>query len=116
MSSSISSSDFRSKSSTHGKMICRVALVVLAFFVALEIFTRQVLLPNSLDFARFASYPAAAETLCQQPGQRLAFVGNSATQRGIDPKRLGANLADSSKPPIHAEYFLVDGSMINTWH
>src|SRR4051812_2444810 len=104
MSSSISSS----RPATPGKTIGWAALAVLVFFIAAEIFTRQVLMPSSLDFVRFVGYPAAADALCQKPAPRIAFVGNSATQRGIDPQRLHDDLTD-----VHTEFFLVDGSMIN---
>ena len=56
------------------------------------------------------------QALCEQTGLRVAFVGNSATQRGIEKAQFCAELASPAHPRVDADLFLADGSMINTWH
>jgi hypothetical protein len=110
MSSSTSSSEPRPR------VAWKIGLCLLAVFVALEIVTRTLLVPRSRDLVRFAAYPERAEALVDQPGLRLAFLGNSATQRGLAPAQFVADLPDSVRRPVNVELFLADGSEINTWH
>lgn len=95
----------------------KVALLVLLFLVGLEIFTRTQLFGMSKDFARFASYPERAKILTQSSGYKIAFVGNSATERGIDLDTFKRNFAvQSSQKNLRADLFVADASKINTWH
>jgi hypothetical protein len=82
----------------------------------MEWFTRAVLLPQSRDFVRFAGYPRRAATLVEQSGLRLAFLGNSATQRGLEPALFAAELPQPTQQPVHVELFLADSSEIHTWY
>ncbi len=94
----------------------RLVLVLLVVFVGLEIVTHEVLLPRSRDFARFLSYPRRAEELVHADGRRIAFIGNSATQRGLDPRQFVAGLPNRAGRPVHVDLFVADGAEINTWH
>lgn len=94
----------------------RLLLVLLVVFAGLEIVTRELLMPRSRDFVRFAGYPRRAEELVGADGLRIAFVGNSATQRGFDPARFVAELPNPAGRPVHVDVFVADGAEINTWH
>ncbi len=111
MSSSTSSSDRRWRA-----FAARAALALLVVFAGLEAVTRTVLFPRSRDFVRFAAYPERAATLVAEPGLRIAFVGNSATQRGLDPGRFVAALPNPANRPVHVDLFVADASELNTWH
>jgi hypothetical protein len=75
----------------------------------LEIVTRIVLVPASIDLSRLVHYPSQAQRLCDRPGACVAFVGNSATERGVDPELFRRLLG------VKAGLFVADASHINTW-
>ena len=116
MNSSISNSESkenRRKTSPVRKNGKRVAGVVVLFFLLLEVFTRTKLMRMSKDMVRFADYPAQATALAQSSGMRVAFVGNSAVQRGVNPDLVAG---ESGGLPLHHAMFLADSSYITTWH
>src|SRR3954471_8748041 len=93
----------------------RVALGVVLFLIALELFTRFRLFEMSKDFRRFGSYPARARTLVETTGPvRLAFIGNSATDRGVDARVVDATLAGAGRP-ARSDLFVADQSRVDTW-
>ena len=94
----------------------RALLLTLLVRVALEIVTRVVLFPASGDFVRFAGYDTTAAALSRSPALRVAIVGNSAAEEGIDRTRLEGLLSQSLDRPVRVEMFLADGSEIVTWH
>jgi hypothetical protein len=112
VNSSISSSDDR----PFRRILVRLVLVLLVVFVGLEIVTRALLLPRSRDFVRFAGYPRRAEELVHADGLRIAFIGNSAIQRGLDPTQFVAQLPNPTRRPVHVDLFVADGAEVNTWH
>lgn len=112
----MSSSTSSSETPLRRRALVMVLVGIVALNIVLEIFTRTMLFPHSADFQRFADYPARARALCALPGFRLAFVGNSATQKGIDPKAMNDILNQGPTGPAACEFLLADGSMINTWH
>lgn len=93
-----------------------LVLTTLALFAGLELVTRVVLFPASKDFSRFRTYPGRAETLSRQPGWRIACMGNSLTQRGLDTNLLAASIASALEQPAAADLFTADASKVNTWH
>jgi hypothetical protein len=95
--------------------LVKVGLILLALLVVLEVVTRAVLFPMSLDFSRFASYRQRADTLQSQAGLRVAFIGNSATEAGLDVDVLKSTLLRNGVPAPSVELFLADGAGINTW-
>jgi hypothetical protein len=98
-------------SSTSSSDRWRVVACLLVAALAVEGATRLVVFPRSKDFRRFAGYDDAARTLVLAPGFRVALVGNSATERGVDPQALQRQLGGAS-----AALFVADQSRINTWH
>ena len=81
----------------------RALLLTLLVLVALEIVTRVVLFPASGDFVRFAGYDATAAALSRSPALRVAIVGNSAAEEGIDRTRLEGLLSQSLDRPVRVE-------------
>jgi hypothetical protein len=104
-----------STSSSSVKPLLKVAFMLLSLFIVLEFITRTVFFPMSLDFRRFAAYPERADALQSQAGLRVAFVGNSATEAGVDVDVLKDTLSTSNVLVPSVELFLADGSAINTW-
>jgi hypothetical protein len=93
----------------------RVAIGVIVFLLVLELFTRFRLFQMSKDFRRFESYPARARTLVETAGPlRLAFIGNSATDRGVDARVVDATLAGAGHP-ARSDLFVADQSRVDTW-
>lgn len=92
----------------------RVALVVVVGLLGLELFTRLKLFAMSKDFRRFAGYGELAATVAR-PGD-VAFVGNSATEHGIDPRIFAEALASATGQPARVERFTADASRVNTWY
>ena len=112
MSSSTSSSDRAPWVPLLGR---KVWLGLLVFLCALEIFTRVSLHDRSKDFRRFGGYPAKAAALVATANtQRIAFIGNSATDRGVDPRVVEAAFARHGRPTA-AELFVADQSRVDTW-
>jgi hypothetical protein len=93
-----------------------VAGCVLATLVLLEIVSRVVLVDASRDLRRFRSYPQMARDLGRSPALRVALVGNSATDRGVDAGLLAARLTGSLGQPLQAGTFVADASRINDWY
>jgi len=91
------------------------ALALLALFFVLEVIARAALFPMSLDFGRLASYPERADALQGQGGLRVAFIGNSATEAGVDVHILKETLSINGVLVPSVDLFLADGSGINTW-
>jgi len=104
-----------STSSSSLNPLLKLAVILLALFIALEVITRTVLFPMSLDFGRFASYGERADALQSQAGLRVAFIGNSATEAGVDVDVLKDTLSTNDILVPSVELLLADGSGINTW-
>jgi hypothetical protein len=93
----------------------RVWIGLLVIFAALEIFTRTWLFSVSKDFRRFRAYPARARALIEAQGAlRVALIGNSATDRGVDARIVEGALAAGGRP-ARADLFVADQSRIDTW-
>ena len=116
MSSSTSSSDRPPDRAPWVPLLPRkVWLGLLVLLAAMEILTRVSLHDRSKDFRRFAGYPAkAAALVATANAQRIAFIGNSATDRGVDPRVVEAALARHGRPTA-AELFVADQSRVDTW-
>ena len=93
-----------------------MGLVVIVLFAAVEVFTRVYLYPNSVDFSRFASYPERAEALAGSPGLRVAVIGNSATEKGLDMAVLRRELERLNVEPVTVDKFIADSSHVNEWY
>ena len=90
-------------------------LVVVAVLALLEIFSRTALVRASKDLSRFERYPADAKALAELPARRIALVGNSATDRGVDLPTFDAVMSEYTRRPTEARKFVADASRINDW-
>src|SRR2546425_4794660 len=102
-----------STSSSSLNPLLKLALILVALFIVLEVITRTVLFPMSLDFGRFVSYRERADALQSQAGLRVAFIGNSATQARGDVGVLKDNLSTKGGFVSSIRPFPADGSRIN---
>ena len=102
-----------SSTSSSRKKLLAIGAIVLGTLIALEIVTRTLLVPASGDLARFVRYPADARALIAAPGARIALVGNSTTQAGIDPPLLGELLGARWHAPVSVRMFAADGAGID---
>jgi len=97
------------------RLVGGAALVVVSALAMLEIFSRTTLVGASKDLSRFERYPAEAKALEQVHARRVALVGNSATDRGVDlPTFDGVMTAYSGRATL-AQKFVADASRINDW-
>ena len=118
-SSSISSSDSRAprlRTAQHLRAAFIVGACVVATLAALEVVSRVVLVQASKDLRRFRSYPETAHLLTEAKAFRVALVGNSATDRGVDIDGLTARLSAPLGRPLRADKFVADASRINDWY
>jgi hypothetical protein len=98
----------------------RVWLGLVAILVVMEAFTRVRLVDASKDFRRFKTYPERARVLVSTPAEptspalRLAFIGNSATDRGLDAQLVERGLASRGQK-ARGDLFVADQSRIDTW-
>ena len=94
----------------------KALLAVALLLLGLEAATRFVLFPQSKDYVRFAGYDAQASQLHEAQALRIAVLGNSAAEEGIDEALLEQSLTASLGRPVQVGMFLADGSEIVTWH
>ncbi len=93
-----------------------ILVTVLLFFSAIELAVRVILIRISKDLNRFAEYPAKAEKLYSKGGSNFAFIGNSATEAGIDLPLMEHLLREAGMSDAAVEMFAADASGITTWH
>lgn len=110
----MNSSTFSFKNSKFSRGVF-VLVTIFAFFLALELAMRLILIPMSKDLNRFAEYPAKAEKLHSNGGSNFALIGNSATEAGIDPLLLEHLLKNAGMKDASVEMFAADASGITTW-
>lgn len=113
MSSSTSSSDI----APGGRFrAARIALMLLAAIALLEGVTREQLVPASKDLGRFQTYAARARSLVAAPASRIALIGNSTTERGVQLDVLRREWQSRTGAPLSVDMFVADGSAVNTWY
>jgi hypothetical protein len=102
---------------TRPRRTLAIVLFLVACFGACELVTRWKLFPMSADYSRFRTYPDRAARLVLRPGLRLALIGNSATERGVDLAQLTDALRQGgvASGPVNIDEFVADASGINTW-
>jgi hypothetical protein len=93
-----------------------VGLTTLLVLGAIELMTRLWLIPASKDLSRFEGYPARARLLVSRPGARVALIGNSATEEGVDPRLFASALSELMDAPVSAELFVADSAEIGTMY
>jgi hypothetical protein len=84
-------------------------------FGVLEVFTRVYLYPNSVDFSRFATYPERARQLADGSGARVAMIGNSATEKGLNTAVLRDEI-NRRGVNVSVDKFIADSSHVNEWY
>jgi hypothetical protein len=97
--------------------ILGVALTLLLCFVGIECFTRLVLIPRSADLNRLSiQYPSRAQQLMEKDGLKIAFIGNSALDAGVDATIVQETLKKAGIGPVNVQLFPVDATGILDWH
>ena len=104
-----------STSSSNHRAVWGVVFGVALLLCLLEVFTRTVLYRMSTDFARFPGYLGQAVALSQSAGLRVALIGNSATEEGVDQAALASLLSQGRQGPTDVTIFTADSSEIITW-
>lgn len=104
-----------STSSSRPRFDRRVLLLLVLCAFGLEVFTRTKLFQMSKDFRRFGGYGERAQHLVHEDGFRIALIGNSATDRGVDLPVFLSTIRETAKKPVQADLFVADQSRINTW-
>jgi hypothetical protein len=102
--------------STSNSKIIKVVLLLVFFLLVGEVLIRYFLFNASKDFSRYSTYEERARVLVHQPGLRIAFVGNSMTEMGIDVSVFCDALRDTGIGQVSAEMFVADGSEVVTWY
>jgi len=90
-------------------------VAIVALLAVLEIVSRAVLYPASKDFVRFQEYPGRARSLTALNGTRVALLGNSATEDGVDLATVTTGLEARGLGLVHLDMFVADGSEVSTW-
>ncbi len=98
-----------SSSTSNFRRAFAIAILVLLAFALVEVVTRRVLFASSKDIKRFSTYGARAAKLVRDDKPSIAFVGNSITERGVDPAVIANDLG------VRADVFTADDSHLNTW-
>jgi hypothetical protein len=93
----------------------RVLVVTLLVLLLVEGVTRTVLFRASKDINRFRTYPQRAKTLNAQADLRIALIGNSATQRGVDTELFSKTIGDVMGIPNYTDMLVADSSKVSTW-
>ncbi len=92
----------------------KIAGCIAVFFALIEVGARVLVVRASHDLSRYQTYPNKARQLSQAASPRVAFVGNSATDEGVDANQIAtewkAKGFDAS-----TDLFVADDSWIETW-
>jgi hypothetical protein len=90
--------------------------MLAAALVLLEAVTRTVLVPVSKDLQRLETHPARARALAAAPSPRIALVGSSTTERGVQPALLAREWQAATGRAASVDMFVADGSGVSTWY
>jgi hypothetical protein len=90
-------------------------VLVLGWFLVVEVAVRALLVPASQDLREIRAYDERAQRLVNGHGLRLAVVGNSAARCGIDADLLRQALAANGSGTPDVAAFTPDGSGIVDW-
>lgn len=94
----------------------RIALMLLVAVALLEGVTRLVLMPASKDLSRYDTYAARARDLVAAPAPRVALIGNSISERGVQLDMLRHEWQAQTGTPLSVDMFIAYGSGVNTWY
>lgn len=96
-------------------MKLKLTFGILLFVCMVEIFTRVVLFRSSKDLRRFQTYPAKIQNLKNEKS-RVVLIGNSLTERGLNPDILKQELNTTVPGDFFVDMFVADASKINVWY
>jgi hypothetical protein len=93
----------------------RIALLVVAALLLIEWGTRSTVVPGSSDLDRYRGFPERARALVAAPAPRIAFVGNSVTDR-VQVELLQDQWKSITAQPLAADKFVAYYSNLATWY
>lgn len=89
--------------------------MIAAALFAIEWGTRAELMPGTGDLARYRQFPDSARALAAAPAPRIAFIGNSVTDRvRLDLLQEDWQRLTGETPSV--EKFIAYNSNLSTWH
>jgi hypothetical protein len=94
----------------------RTAIVIVLALGGLDMVVRYVLLGKSADYANIGDFPRRRDRLLHTTERKIAVLGNSAVNAGVDPKLLGVSLAAHGAGSFHCEAFPADNAQIPEWY
>jgi hypothetical protein len=89
--------------------------MLVAALLLLEWGTRESRMPGTSDLKRYRAFPEKAQALISAPGTRIAFVGNSVTDR-IRLQDLRVEWQSLTGTTLSAEKFVAYYSNLTTWY
>jgi len=92
-----------------------IALMLVAALVLIEIATREALLPVSRDLDRLESFPVRARNLATAPAPRIAFIGDSVTDR-VQLDQIQSEWASLTGNSVAVDKFVAYNSNLATWY
>jgi len=98
----------------HGRAL-RIALMLVAALVLVEVATHAALVPVSRDLDRLRSFDDRAHSLATAPAPRIAFIGNSVTDR-VQPELMRAEWAALTGDSLAVDKFVAYSSNLATWY
>ena len=110
----MSSSTSSSRITLPGRTL-RIALMFVAALVLIEIGTREAIVPVSRDLDRLRSFPDRARSLAKAPAPRIAFIGDSVTDR-VEPELLKAEWEAATGHSLAVDTFVTYNSNLATWY
>jgi len=99
------------------RRLASTAAIFVLCFLCVEYVVRSRIMPASRSYRLMDTvYPAQAEELGQQKGVRVAIVGNSSTERGVDAGVCQERLQSLGIADVSARVFTFDGSDVPEWN
>jgi hypothetical protein len=89
--------------------------MLVAAVLLLEWATREGQMPGTSDFKRYRDFPEMAQELVSAPGKRIAFIGNSVTDR-VRLEDLAAEWRSLTGESVSTEKFVAYYSNLTTWY
>ncbi len=87
----------------------------VAALVLMEIGTREAIVPVSRDLDRLSSFPDRARSLAKAPAPRIAFIGDSVTDR-VALELLKAEWEATTGQSLAVDKFVTYNSNLATWY
>ena len=94
----------------------RIAIVIVLALGGLDLVVRYVLLGKSADYRNIGDFPQRRDRLLHTTERKMAVLGNSTVNAGVDPELLGKTLAAYGAVNFHCEVFPPDNATIPEWY